>query len=165
MACTPPYSRGTGCCKCCPPPGCDSITINFTYSKCGNSSSSSSLCYPCASGLSLYVKSITTACTFCTWSNLYGGPMTSVGSNYSRVLFGACWGGPTIVDLQCSSVCYWTGRIVIDTVCVAGYVPATVIDLGGGNYRWTFTSTIITNGGCNPACNGEPVTIVIENFP
>lgn len=41
MACTPPYSRGTGCCKCCPPPGCDSITVNFTSSNCSSSSSAS----------------------------------------------------------------------------------------------------------------------------
>lgn len=31
--CDPPYVRGTGCCKCCPPPGCDKIRWVITSYK------------------------------------------------------------------------------------------------------------------------------------
>ena len=60
MACTPPYSRGTGCCKCCPPPGCDSITYNFLYTKCGSSSSSTIPCEGCTPppSVCLYLSNI-----------------------------------------------------------------------------------------------------------
>jgi len=42
--CNPPYVRGTGCCKCCPPESCDNVRITFTLYKnnCPSSSSSSS---------------------------------------------------------------------------------------------------------------------------
>ena len=36
--CAPPFSRGTGCCRCCPPPGCDSVTINIQACPIGGSS-------------------------------------------------------------------------------------------------------------------------------
>ncbi len=44
MACNPPFKRGKGCCKCCPPDSCSQVrfTFNLTKTSCSSSSSSSS---------------------------------------------------------------------------------------------------------------------------
>lgn len=49
MPCTGPFSRGTNCCHCCPPPRCDGDKVRLTYLASSTQQSSSSSSVPCCS--------------------------------------------------------------------------------------------------------------------